>query len=117
MSRTSIVGAIAFTTLAVVLVLGTQVLGVDDKATPFVTMVLGFIGLSVAQLVGTQKSEAAAEKSTAAAEQVNELNKDLRNGTFERLLREAILKVAADEETSLEIHKSDTDESKEGNTL
>ena len=56
MSRTSIVGAIAFTTLAVVLVLGTQVLGVDDKATPFVTMILGFIGLSVGQLVGTQTS-------------------------------------------------------------
>lgn len=110
MSRTSIVGAIAFTTLAVVLVLGTQVLGVDDKATPFVTMILGFIGLSVSQLVGTQKSE-------SAANQVTELNADLRNGTFERLLREAIEKVAADEHTSLEINKGTTDESEEGNTL
>jgi hypothetical protein len=117
MSRTSIVGAIAFTTLAVVLVLGTQVLGVDDKATPFVTMILGFIGLSVGQLVGTQKSEAAAEKSTAAAEQVDTLNKDLRNGTFERLLREAIVKVAADTTTSLEIHQDAPTEDKEGNTL
>jgi hypothetical protein len=117
MSRTSIVGAIAFTTLAVVLVLGTQVLGVDDKATPFVTMILGFIGLSVGQLVGTQKSEAAAEKSEAAAEQVDVLNKDLRNGTFERLLREAILKVAADQTTALEIHQETPTADKEGNTL
>lgn len=108
MSRTSIVGAIAFTTLAVVLVLGTQVLGVDDKATPFVTMILGFIGLTVSQLVGTQKTEKAADK-------VDELNKDLRNGTFERLLREAIEKVAADSATSLNITQDESgkeDESK-----
>jgi len=99
MSRIRVVGAIAFTTLAVVLVLGTQVLGVDGKATPFVTMILGFIGLSVSQLVSTQKSE-------NVAEQVTELNKDLRNGTFERLLREAIVKVADDANTNLHI---DTD--------
>lgn len=106
MSRTSIVGAIAFTTLAVVLVLGTQVLGVDDKATPFVTMILGFIGLSVAQLVGTQKSESASDK-------VDELNKDLRNGTFERLMREAIIKVAKDAGTSLNITHDETDKEDE----
>jgi hypothetical protein len=110
MSRTGIVGAVAFTTLAVVLVLGTQVLGVDDKATPFVTMILGFIGLTVSQLVGTDKSE-------KAATQVDDLNRDLRNGTFERLLREAIEKVAADSRTSLEIHQDAPTESEEGKEL
>lgn len=96
MSRTTVVGAICFATLAVVLVLGTQVLGVSDTATPYVTTVLSFIGLAVGQLISTKKSE-------NAENVVNDLNKDLRNGTFERLLREALIKVAQDQGTSLEI--------------
>lgn len=100
MTRTGIVGAIAICTLAVILVLGTQVLGMNDSATPYITSVLGFFGLTVAQLVTTSKTEKTDQKIT-------ELSKDLRNGTFERLLRESIHKIAKDDTTALEIVQND----------
>lgn len=106
MTRTAMVGAIAFTTLAVILVLGTQILGVDDKATPFVTMILGFIGLTVSQLVGTAKTE-------KTAEHVETLNQDLHNGTFEKLLRQALEKIAADDTTHLEIVQEENHDGEE----
>lgn len=96
MNKTVITGAIAFATLAVGLVLGTQVVGVDDQATPWVTSLLGFFAVTITQILGNKET-------TDAKEKVEELNKDLRNGTFERLLREAIEKVAADESTKLDI--------------
>jgi hypothetical protein len=101
MTKTVMAGAVAFATLAVALVLGSQAVGVDEKATPFVTTVLGFIGLSVTQLMAHAKTEKT-EKT------VGELNADLRNGTFERLLREAILKVARDGNTRLNINTDTT---------
>ena len=97
MNKTVMTGAIAFATLAVGLVLGTQVVGVDDQATPWITSLLGFFAVTITQILGNKDTAEAKDK-------VEELNKDLRNGTFERLLREAIEKVAADEKTSLEIH-------------
>lgn len=97
MNKTVITGAIAFGTLAVGLVLGTQVIGIDQQATPWITSLLGFFAVTITQILGNKDSADAKEK-------VDELNKDLRNGTFERLLREAIEKVAADEATKLEIH-------------
>ena len=96
MNKTVITGAIAFGTLAVGLVLGTQVIGIDQQATPWITSLLGFFAVTITQILGNKDT-------TDAKEKVDELNKDLRNGTFERLLREAIEKVAADEKTSLEI--------------
>ncbi|QAX92929.1 hypothetical protein SEA_WHEEHEIM_21 [Streptomyces phage WheeHeim] len=96
MNKTVMTGAIAFATLAVGLVLGTQVVGVDDQATPWITSLLGFFAVTITQILGNKDT-------TEAKEKVEELNKDLRNGTFERLLREAIQKVAADEATKLEI--------------
>lgn len=97
MNKTVITGAIAFGTLAVGLVLGTQVIGIDQQATPWITSLLGFFAVTITQILGNKDT-------TEAKEKVEELNKDLRNGTFERLLREAIEKVAADEATKLEIH-------------
>jgi len=103
MSKSSVIASIAFATLAVILVLGIVVFGVTDASTPYITSVLGFLSLAVTQMV----SNAKVEKTETT---VNELNKDLRNGTFERLVREAITKIAADEQTSLHI----TTERKEG---
>lgn len=99
MTRTQIVGTVAFVTLAVALVLGVSVLGVDDKNTPLITSVLGFIGLAIGQVVSTSKSE-------SAERQVTELSRDLRNGTFERLVREALQKIADDDNTSLTITRN-----------
>lgn len=100
MNRTTMAGAVSFTALAVALILGTQVLGVDDSATPWITTVLGFIGVTVTQLVATKSSE-------DAKEQTNQLNKDLRNGTFERLLRESLEKLANENGVPLEIKSNE----------
>lgn len=102
MNRTTVVASVAFTALAVALVLGIVVFGVSDAATPFVTTVLGFIGMFVAQLSTTAK----AERTEAT---VTELNKDLRNGTFERLVREALEKIADDPNTQLHIVRKEDD--------
>lgn len=96
MSKSTLIASVAFATLAVILTLGTLVFGVTNEAVPYITSVLGFIGLAVTQMVSNSK----VEKTETT---VNELNKDLRNGTFERLVREAITKIAADEATSLHI--------------
>lgn len=110
MNKTVMTGVIALSTLAVGLILGTQVVGVDEQATPWITSLLGFFAVTVTQIISQKDTSDAKEK-------VEELNKDLRNGTFERLLREAIEKVAADERTSLEIHQDTTNENvKEGST-
>lgn len=107
MSRTTLVASVAFAALAVALVLGVVVFGVNDTVIPFVATVLGFLGLGVTQLVGTAK----AEKTEAA---VTELNKDLRNGTFERLVREALTKIAEDPDTSLHITQTRREETDNG---
>lgn len=109
MNKTVLTGVIALSTLAVGLILGTQVIGVDEQATPWITSLLGFFAVTVTQIIGQKDTSDAKEK-------VEELNKDLRNGTFERLLREAIEKVAADERTSLEIHQDTNETVKEGST-
>lgn len=106
MNKTAITGATVLTAIAAAVVLGTTWLG-DDSSTPLVTTVLGFIGLAVTQLVGQKSID-------SAKETVEELNQDLHNGTFERLLREAIKKVAEDESTKLEIHQDTPDNKTEG---
>jgi len=102
MNRTTIVGAIMFAALAVALVIGTAVTGIDDRATPMITTVLTMLGLAVSQVLN-QKST---DETKETAEQ---LNADLHNGTMERLVREAIEKIAKDETTSLEIKTEDSE--------
>ena len=109
MNKTVMTGAIAFGFMAVGLILGTQVVGVDEQATPWITSLLGFFAVTITQILGNKET-------TDAKEKVDSLNKDLRNGTFERLLREAIQKVAADEATKLEIRTDNSDSVKEGST-
>lgn len=106
MNRTTIAGAVLFTALAVALVIGTTITGVDDHTTPLITTVLGFIGLSVSQILGNKSTEETKETT-------EQLNADLRNGTFERLVREAIVKIAKDETTSLEIKTDETSQESE----
>jgi len=100
MNRTAIAGAVMITALAVALVIGSQITGLDERATPMVTTVLGFIGLAVSQILGNKS----AEETKQTTEQ---LSADLHNGTMERLVREAIVKIAQDETTALEIKKND----------
>lgn len=92
-----------FAALAVALVIGSQATGLDERATPMVTTVLGFIGLAVSQILGNKSAEETKETT-------KKLNEDLRNGTFERLVREAIVKIAKDETTSLEIRSDANDD-------
>lgn len=110
MNRTTIAGAVLFTALAVALVIGTTITGLDDRVTPLVTTVLGFIGLAVSQILGNKSAEETKEST-------EKLNADLRNGTFERLVREAIYKIAHDETTSLEIKTDSADDDARKETL
>lgn len=98
MTRTQVVGAVAFTALAVALVIGTTIVDTDGRSTPMVTTVLGFIGLAVAQLLNQAKTN-------KTNESVEQLNHDLRNGTFRRLIREAVEEIAQDNGTTLEIRQ------------
>ncbi len=43
-----------------------------------------------------------------------DLSRDLRNGTFEELIREAIKRIAADEQTKLEIRQDGEEEKHNG---
>lgn len=96
MNRGTFIGAISFATLAVVLVIGAGITGVSAEQTPSITTVLGFIGLGISQFLGVKNS-------SDTKETTEQLNADLRNGTMERLVREAILKIAADPNTALHI--------------
>jgi hypothetical protein len=87
--------AAVFGSLAVALVLGTQFLKGDPDGASVVT-VLGMLGLAVSQLLNNADTQ-------EAKEQTEQLNKDLRNGTFERLLREALDKLAKENGVPLEI--------------
>lgn len=103
MNKTTMAGAVSFAALAVALILGTQMLGVDDSTTPWITTVLGFLGVTVTQLISTHASE-------KAEKQTEQLNKDLRNGTFERLLRETLDKLAHENGVPLEIKRGKEDD-------
>lgn len=110
MNRLTTAAVIAFGFLAVALVLGIVVFGADDSAAPYITTVLGMLGVTIAQMMGNK--ETAETKET-----VTELNKDLRNGTFERLVREALEKIASDPDTRLEITQERRDEDGRGSNL
>lgn len=103
MNKSTVVASVAFATLGVALVLGIIVFGVDDSAIPFVTTVLGFLSLGVTQFVSAMKADKTETAVAKTEEAVTELNKDLRNGTFERLVREALTRIAEDPDTSLHI--------------
>lgn len=102
MTRLSIAGLAVLGTLAVALVLGTQWLGGDPNATNVVT-VLGLLGLGISQLLGNKEA-------ADTRKQTEELSADLHNGTFERLLRNAIKKIAAEEGFPLEIQNGKEEE-------
>jgi hypothetical protein len=95
MNRLSVAGISILGTLAVALVLGTQFLNGDPNSTNVVT-VLGLLGLGISQLIGQKEAADTREKT-------EELSKDLHNGTFERLLREALTKLAEEKHFPLEI--------------
>lgn len=103
MNRATFAAISVLGTLAVALVLGTQYLDGDPNGTTVVT-VLGLLGLAISQLLGN-KETSEVKKTTA------ELSKDLRNGTFERLLREALTKLANENGVPLEIQKGKEEES------
>lgn len=99
MTKVTVAGMSVLGTLAVALVLGTQYLEGDPEGSTVVT-VLGLLGLGVSQLLGHRETARGAEKT-------EELSKDLRNGTFERLLRESLEKLANENGVPLEISKED----------
>jgi hypothetical protein len=99
--RMPVAVAAVFGSLAVALVLGTQWLNGDPNGATLVT-VLGFLGMAISQLLNNADTQETKEKT-------DQLNKDLRNGTFERLLREAIQKLAKEEGFPLELQKREED--------
>lgn len=110
MNKTSAISVIALGTLSVAVVLGVMVFGVDENSTPFITTVLGMLGLALNQIRSNHQAD-------ATRETVTELNKDLRNGTFERLVREALEKIANDPDTKLEITKERREDDGRGSNL
>lgn len=104
MTKLSVGGLAILGTLAVALVLGTQWLG-DPNETNVVT-VLGLLGLGISQLLGQKEVVDTAKKTEELSEKTEELSRDLHNGTFEKLLREALRKLAHEEGFPLEIHEN-----------
>jgi len=98
MNRQTLAGVSVLGGLAVVLVLGTQLLKGDPNGETVVT-VLGLLSLGISQLLGNREAQQTREKT-------EELSEDLRNGTFERLLREALVKLASEKDFPLEIKNS-----------
>lgn len=96
MNRGTLVGMLSFVSLAVVLVIGTGITGVSAEQTPSITTILGFIGVGISQFLNVKNS-------SDSKESTDKLNADLRNGTMERLVREAIVKIADDPSTVLHI--------------
>jgi hypothetical protein len=98
--------AAVFGSLSVALVLGTQFLKGDPDGAAVVT-VLGMLGLAVSQLLNNADTQ-------ETKEQTEQLNADLHNGTFERLLREALDKLAKENGVPLEIQDKGKEESSNG---
>lgn len=97
MTRTAVVGMVAVSALGTAIILGVLVFGVDDSATPFVTTMLGMLGLAVGQFVATGKAEKAEETT-------RELSANLHNGTIRRLVREALQEMSDDPNSPLSIN-------------
>ena len=102
MSRHTIAGLAIMSSLCVALILGTQALGGNPNGQNVVT-VLGMLGLGISQILGN--------KDTAETkETTKELSKNLHNGTFERLMREALTKLAQEDGFPLEMRKEDKED-------
>jgi hypothetical protein len=102
MSKVSLAGISVLGALSVALLLGTMWLGEDPNGATVVT-VLGMLGIGISQLLGNKQAENANKQAEEAAKITEELSKDLRNGTFERLLREALTKLAKENGFPLEV--------------
>lgn len=110
MSRGTVIGAISFAALAVVLVIGTSITGITSEQAPSITTVLGFIGLGISQFLANKNV-------TESKETAEQLSADLHNGTMERLVREAIQRIAEDESTRLTIETGKEGDSDGGQGL
>lgn len=99
--RMPVAFAAVFGSLAVALVLGTQWLDKDPNGATVVT-VLGMLGLAISQLLNNADTQ-------ETRQHAEELNRDLHNGTFEKLIREALTKLANENGVPLEIQQNNTD--------
>jgi len=81
-------------------IVGVSLISTDSATLGQVTVMLGMIATTIPALLASQNSEET-KKNTA------QLNDDLRNGTFEKLLREAIIKIAADSNSQVNIVSED----------
>lgn len=88
MNKTTLGAILSLVVVGASLAFGVAITGADGTA-PTVTTVLGFIGVIISQLLGNRASE--------------DVKQDLRNGAFERLLREALDKLARENGTPLEV--------------
>lgn len=106
MKTNTIVGIVSIISLSIVLVLGVAVFGADTATAGYVATILGIAGLTVNQMLGHKANE-------DTKETVETLSADLRNGTFRKLLKEALEDLAKDNTTPLEIQQAPT--TQEGN--
>lgn len=90
MSRMKYTALFAFLTLGGAFYLGVVHTGAS-ATDPTVTMILGFVGVIVTQLLGNKS--------------VEDTKADLRNGRVEKLVREAIEKIAHENGTALSIQQ------------
>jgi len=114
MTKVTVAGLSILGALAVALVLGTMYLDGDPNSTNVVT-VLGLLGLGISQLLGNKSAEDARANSEVAKNEAEELNANLKNGTFKRLLREALVDLSRDDSFQpLEIHKEGREDKQDG---
>jgi hypothetical protein len=77
-------------------VVGVSLITTNDATMGQITVLLGMVATTIPAILASINSE-------KSKDTVNKLNADLRNGTFEHLLRLAIEKIANEEKSSLEI--------------
>jgi hypothetical protein len=87
-------------------IVGVSLITTDEATMGQITVLLGMVATTIPAILASSN----AEKSK---DTVNKLNADLRNGAFEDLLRSAIIKIANDETSSLEINTDDQTAGKE----
>jgi hypothetical protein len=94
-------GVVSLVALSCGLIVGTSLIGTNEATLGQITVMLGMVATTIPALISASKADSASKTS-------EQLSEDLHNGTLEKLLREAIVKVANDESTKLEITQTDT---------